>query len=105
MTPADFARKLQASIYVQMKQAKVDGIVTHWTEHENVFSISVANGKVLKIRCYLGDDKLCALVDVEYTSGRMATWQLYHRRKRDTTVNPEVTDALGIRLKFSDLVE
>jgi hypothetical protein len=105
MTPADFARKLQASIYVQMKQAKVDGIVTHWTEHENVFSMSVANGKVLKIRCYQGDDKLCALVDVEYTSGRMATWQLYHRRKRDTTVNPEVTDALGIRLKFSDLVE
>lgn len=105
MTPAEFARRLQASVYVQMQQAKVADITTHWTEHENVFSMSVANGKVLKIRCYLGDDKLCALVDVEYTSGRMATWQLYHGRKRDPLVNPEVTDALGLRLKFSDLVE
>jgi hypothetical protein len=105
MDVREFTRALQASMWVQLRDAGVTGVTTRWPSREDEFQ-HVVNGITLTISCYetaAGD--LSAVIDVVYPDGRQPKTYLLAPRKQDPAKDPRVVDALGGKYRYSMLVE
>jgi hypothetical protein len=100
MTLAEYAQKLQASIYAQIQSVGLTGVKTCWSG-ENVFEIEY-DGLVLRFRCFGGDDRHCCIVDMIQSGRRPETMQL-RNRKNDSIKNPKFVNALGAVFTIAEL--